>query len=186
MNQPPEKERRSMLRWQSNKFVPTSSNKSLLTNKAMRKLIWVLLLCFFAESARAQKPIFLRLYNSSGKKIDRGELFQMSDTSITLTRKNIFTETPITKVELIKSKRTTGHRILITSLSVVGVAAIVAGKIYSLSQPTYGYRDFSNKGGKSNKLTRVPRRPRPLKKYEVKGDTEHWAKQRELLTRLML
>ena len=100
----------------------------------MKSIIGLVLLLLLFQSVNPQKPAFFRVYNANGKKLNKGELFQLSDTSITLTRKNIFVETPVSQIEVIKSKRTTGHRILITTLSIAG-AGVFFGSRCLWSQP---------------------------------------------------
>ena len=147
----------------------------------MKRLLNLVFLFLFLQSGHSQKPTFLRLYDVHGKKIDRGELFETTDTSLVLTRKNIFTETPVTKVNVIKSKRTTGHRILITTLKITGAAIFLVAAVYSLSQPRYGYRPIDNNKPKSKTSRQIMKIPKAEKKYEINQDAEKWKKQRALL-----
>jgi hypothetical protein len=148
----------------------------------MKMILHLVFLFSFLQSNFAQKPTFLRLYDSHGKKIDRGELFETTDTSLVLTRQNIFTETPVTKVNIIKSKRTTGHRILITTLKITGAAIFLVAAVYSLSQPRYGYRTIDNNKPKSKTPRQIMKTPKAEKKYEINQDAEKWEKQRVLLS----
>ena len=152
----------------------------------MKRAICLLFLFVTLHFVNAQKPTFLRVYNAHGKKINKGTIFETTDTSITLTKKNIFTETTIAQIDVIKSKRTTGHRILITTLSVAGIAVLLAGAVYSLSRP-HGYY-HTNTGKQQNKKDPMRLRlkpPRPLKKYQVSNDTNNWREQRILLNQLL-
>ncbi len=150
----------------------------------MKSIISLLILLFLLQSAPAQKTNFFRVYNLQGKKVNKGAIFQLSDTSITLTRKNIFTETPVAQIKVIKSKITTGHRIMVTTLSVVGVAVLFVGAIYNLAQSD-GSDNTGNKSGSNNK-TRMGKPPRPQKKYRVNGDTGMWKEQRKVLQQQLL
>ena len=150
----------------------------------MKITISLLLLFFSAQFTEAQEPAFFRVYNTHGKKVNKGSVFELSDTSLTLTRKNIFVETTVPEIDIIKSKRTTGHRIMITTLKVVGVAFFLAATAFSLSGD--GPRNGTiNSGGKkkshdgNSKPSEKP--PRPPKKYKVNADVEKWQEQRKLL-----
>jgi hypothetical protein len=151
----------------------------------MKRAICLLFLFVTLHFVNAQKPTFLRVYNAHGKKINKGTIFETTDTSITLTRKNIFTETPIVQIDVIKSKRTTGHRILITTLSVAGIAVLLAGAVHSLSRPHGYYRTNTGNQVKKDPMGLRSKPPRPLKKYQVSNDTNTWRKQRILLNQLL-
>lgn len=151
----------------------------------MKKIIF-LFLFFLFTSADAQKANFFRVYNLKGKKINKGEIFQLSDTSVTLTRRNMFVETPISQIDVIKSKRTTGHRLLKTTLHVVGAAVFLVATAYALAHDgsRNGYiNNGTNKqqtGSGKGKTLRY-KTPRPQKKYKVHGDIEKWQDQKKLL-----
>ena len=149
----------------------------------MKKILSFLLLFFLFASADAQKANFFRVYNLKGKKINKGEIFQLSDTSIILTRRNMFVETPISQIDVIKSKRTTGHRVLKTTLVVVVAVVVLAGYVAALARtgPRYGNTpDFDS--FKHEKLRSPRQKPtRPQKKYKVNSDAKKWQEQRKLL-----
>jgi len=149
------------------------------------KTIIVLLLLFLVQSADAQKPAFFRVYNSEGKKVNKGALFEFSDTSVTLTRRNQFVETHLSQIDVIKSKRTTGHRVMKTTLVVVGAAVFLVATVYALahSGSRYGTIDPGGAGKSKPGGLQHPRGkpPRPQKKYKVNSDVEKWQEQRKLL-----
>jgi hypothetical protein len=151
----------------------------------MKRFLNLVFLFLLLQLNHAQKPTFLRLYDSHGKKINRGELFETTDTSLVLTRKNIFTETPVTKINVIKSKRTTSHRILITALKIAGAAIFLVATVYNLSRPGYSYSTIDNNNkSKSQSPKKIMRTPKAEKKYEINQDAEKWKKQRALLNGL--
>lgn len=156
----------------------------------MRTLI-ILFLLFLAQSLQAQKPDFFRVYDSHGKKVAKGIIFTYSDTSLTLTRRNRFIETPLSQIDLIKSKRTTGHRIAMTTLSVAGVVFIVAGTLFTLNNGGYRngtigrsprrIRRNANPPNTQNPRSPLEKIPKQKKKYEVNGDAEKWKETRKFL-----
>jgi hypothetical protein len=150
-----------------------------------------LLLFFLFESAAAQNSDFFRVYDSRGKKVARGIIFTYSDTSLTLTRRNRFFEIPISQIDVIKSKRTTGHRIAMTTLTVAGVAFIVAGTLFILNNGGYRNGTLSpgpgrirrNRDKPGNEKIKSPleKIPKPQKKYKVNADAEKWKETRKAL-----
>lgn len=151
------------------------------------KRFFYLLLIFPLAFANAQQATFLRVYNTKGEKINRGYLFQLTDTSITLTRKReIFTETPVSEINFIKSKRTTGHRILVTTASVVGVVAIVVVIVWA-NKNGHGSRPgfFNSSRRKKNESVKPVPPPKPFKRYEVGGNTQTWEQQKGRLALLL-
>jgi hypothetical protein len=155
------------------------------------KTIIGLLLFFLVQSADAQKPAFFRIYDANGKKVNKGNIYGLSDTSLTLTRRNLFVETPISQIHVIKSKRTTGHRVMMTALTVVGVGVILVGTVYSLSHRGQRNCFINSRPGKTRKIADKPTNekvisplkkiPKPQKKYKVNADVEKWQEQRKLL-----
>jgi hypothetical protein len=154
----------------------------------MRKLLFVLLL-LLSPSLYAQKPAFFRVYDSRGKKVAKGNIFTYSDTSLTLTRKNRFIEIPLSQIHVIKYKRTTGHRVAMTTLTVAGIGFIAVATLFTLNNG--GYRNVSlgprtrttrndAAPADSQKLeTPLEKPPRPAKKYKVKGDAKKWEETRK-------
>lgn len=150
----------------------------------MKKAVIVLSLLFFtAQFPNAQQTPFLRLYNSSGKKISKGHLFDTTDISLILskgTKGKKYVEIPVTKIDLIKTKRSTANRVLITTLKVIGVGVVVVAVLYSTRQNGLHGRKYSNK----NEMHEILK-PKPLKRYEINNDLETWKEQRIFLNRLL-
>ena len=155
------------------------------------KTIIVLLLLLLIQTAEAQKTPFFRVYNAHGKKVARGNIFELSDSSVTLTRRNRFVETPLSQIDVIKANRTTGHRVMMTTLSVVGIGLLFVGTVYSLSTGRPGGGNFNPRPRKSRNNDVAPshekdrspmeKPPKPIKKYEVNADAEKWQEQKKLL-----
>ena len=65
--------------------------------------------------ANSQKTIFLRVYDETGKKIQKGSLRSVSDSSLTIESGGKITEVPASKISVIKVKRSFGHTVAISS-----------------------------------------------------------------------
>lgn len=82
----------------------------------MNQIIWLLLLIVMCSSSvLAQKKTFLRFYDAFGHKFEKGYLVGSTDSSIVVYRDSITLEIPISKIYTIKTRRSVGHNILISS-----------------------------------------------------------------------
>lgn len=66
-------------------------------------------------AANSQKTIFLRVFDETGKKIQNGFLRSVSDSSLTIQNGEKITEVPVSKISVIKVKRSFGHTVVISS-----------------------------------------------------------------------
>ena len=156
----------------------------------MKRGIACLFLLFSSiQFVNAQRTPFMRVYNSSGKKLSKGFLFDSTDTSLILSKGNSgkkFMETPVTNIELIKTKRTISRRIVNTTLSVVGFVVVITATIASSGQNGRNYnRSGRNNSDRNSEPDKISTPPKPLNRYVVKSDPETWQKQRVLLHRLL-
>ena len=65
--------------------------------------------------ANSQKTIFLRVFDETGKKIQKGFLRSVSDSSLTIQNGEKITEVPLSKISVIKVKRSFGHTVAVSS-----------------------------------------------------------------------
>ncbi len=82
----------------------------------MKYFITICTCLTIALSTNSQKTIFIRVFDESGKKIDKGFLIQVSDSSLTIRNGEKKQEIPISKISAIKIKRSFGHTVVISSL----------------------------------------------------------------------
>lgn len=92
----------------------------------MKRLFTILSLVLIYYNVCAQKTLFVRIYDLNGKKINKGHVLAITDTSLLLNTKgghkiNI----PINSFTTIKTKRSAGHNLLIGSLALMVPLAIV-------------------------------------------------------------
>jgi hypothetical protein len=99
--------------------------------------------------ANAQKKIFLRFYDFSGYKFEKGRLVTSTDSSIVVSRDTLLIEIPISKIYSIKTKRSYGHNALVSSFALAGTGGIIG---YAVGEPKsnvkdkYLFGDFESKG----------------------------------------
>lgn len=87
-----------------------------------------LLFCFniTAQELPKKSQFFVRVYDSSGEKIEKGKMLEITDTALILKKGNKSIQIPLSNISYIKSKRTNGHNVLIGAIggSVLGVAVV--------------------------------------------------------------
>lgn len=91
--------------------------------------IWLLaILVALGCRAFAQKSLFIRVYDSKGKRFTRGQVFSVTDSSLLLVGKDSPSTIPLSKIGFIKTKRSAGHNILVGAIS-VGIPLAILGAI---------------------------------------------------------
>ncbi len=90
----------------------------------MVKIFITLLFFSVILNANSQKKTFLRIYDSSGKKIAKGFFGGVSDSTITVFKDRQPMQIAISQIGNIKTKRSIGHSILVTGVVfTIGTAA---------------------------------------------------------------
>ncbi|WP_274475194.1 hypothetical protein [Mangrovimonas aestuarii] len=79
--------------------------------------LFTLIALFFCTSLFAQETskddVFLRMYDLDGNKIAKGYLVSVHDTIVALEYKKELIKIPISKIDMIKTRRSPGHSALI-------------------------------------------------------------------------
>lgn len=92
------------------------------------KILSFLLLILLSYKVNAQKSIFVRVYDLTGKKINKGHVITATDTSLQLEGKSTPVDIPVRRIGFIKTKHSMGNNLLIgsvigaTTLAILGVA----------------------------------------------------------------
>jgi len=81
----------------------------------MKYIITICALLALTLVANSQKTIFLRVFDETGKKIQKGFLRSVSDSSLTIQNGEKITEVPVSNISVIKVKRSFGHTVAISS-----------------------------------------------------------------------
>jgi uncharacterized membrane protein (DUF485 family) len=154
-------------------------------NMFMKRAIACLLLLFFLlPLLHAQQKVFLRIYNTDGKKISKGYLSATTDSSIILLNGNSREEVSVARIGDIKSHHLS-NRILKRSVEVVILTVIIAVVIIYLIMVITDRHHFRNYGNSGNSGPGVSKHVRPLEKYTVNGSQVNWKIQRLLLDGLL-
>src|SRR5262245_26162965 len=90
--------------------------------------------------AHSQKNMFLRVFDESGKKANKGFLAAVSDSSLTIENHGKMIEIPVSKMSVIKGKRSFGHTVLVSSGMGAATFAI-AGVVTADPDEWFGYTE---------------------------------------------
>lgn len=75
-------------------------------------LVFLVSSSFHAYAQPVKNPTFVRIYNMEGKKINKGTIYSISESSLQLTTKKGITEINLIDIGLIKTKHSEGNNIL--------------------------------------------------------------------------
>lgn len=89
-------------------------------------------------SSDAQKKRFLRFYDFSGYKFEKGRVERTTDSSIVVSRDTLLIEIPISKIYSIKTKRSYGHNALVSSFALAATGGIIG---YAVGEPKSNVKD---------------------------------------------
>jgi hypothetical protein len=87
------------------------------------RLLIILLLCHCIPSFVPAQKVFLRIYDSTGKCIYRGRMLDSTDSSLVMLRRARIAELHYREIGYIRTERSFGHRLLISSAVIIPVTA---------------------------------------------------------------
>jgi len=89
------------------------------------KKVFVILSFFIGNMLSAQSHMFLRVFNETGKKIHKGYLRAITDSTLTISLRHTTYEIPVHRISTVKLRRSFGHTVIMTSLISAGSFAIL-------------------------------------------------------------
>jgi len=110
-----------------------------------RYFIFLLLLVLVCTVVYSQKRTFLRIYSITGSKFQKGYLAGTTDSSINIYKHGNTLEVPASGIGFIKTKRSSGHTILLTELAIaipialLGVAVGAANEVTIAGVGLFGF-----------------------------------------------
>ncbi|WP_298237848.1 hypothetical protein [uncultured Algibacter sp.] len=101
--------------------------------KQLNNRITIISLCFamlcvslmYSQNKVSNNPPFVRVYNIEGKKIAKGKIVFLSDSTLGLKKSNKLKEVPVKQIGKIKTKHSGGHNVLMGSLFGASFGAIL-------------------------------------------------------------
>ncbi|MBT8276807.1 MAG: hypothetical protein KJO39_11725 [Bacteroidia bacterium] len=88
-----------------------------------------------AQQTEERSDVFVRVFDMQGKKIEKGKIITISDTSLELFRKRESTTIDVRSIGFIKTKRSIGHNFLVGAVAgtLLGIATVTIDEDYSWS-----------------------------------------------------
>jgi hypothetical protein len=115
--------------------------------KPLLLAIFMLLSFQFCAQEKAYKDLpFVRVFDLEGKKIQKGRVWKVTDTSLVLISKKERKEIPAKQIGTIKTKRSTGSYVLIGAM-VGGAAMAIAGVTTAEPDSWWGYTEAEGAAG---------------------------------------
>jgi hypothetical protein len=105
----------------------------------MMKILTLLFLMSLGHASFAQKSMFVRVYDLSGKKIHKGRVFKVTDSTLQLVGKTMPVTIPVQSVGFIKTKRSAGNNVLVGSIIGVSSIAILGAASAEPDAEWFGY-----------------------------------------------
>ncbi len=133
-----------------------------------------------AQNGFENTNVFVRVYDLQGKKINKGKILSISETSLQLNRKG---EIPVGSIGLIKMRRSIGHNILVGAsigATITGLLVAVLGDNGDVG--AVGLIAIATVGGAaSGALDGIDFLSKKPKSYEINGDKVKWKEFKEMI-----
>jgi hypothetical protein len=99
---------------------------------------------FYAQNDSLNTKIFIRVYDSQGKKIDKGKIIDITETLLEINGKRGYTSFPVESIGIIKTKRAVGNN-MIVGTTIGAFTGIVIG--YASGSKDPGWFEYSKSDG---------------------------------------
>ena len=158
----------------------------------MKNLIFAitLLLSFniYAQEKFDKANIFVRVYNLQGKKIGKGKILSISETSLQLNRNRKSVKIPVRSIGSIKTKHSAGNNVLVgaatgaTTMAILGTATADPGAGILAYTAGEGAAAGALLGGTAGAaIGGITILFKNSKSYEINGDMEKWKAFKEMI-----
>ncbi|NEW78161.1 MAG: hypothetical protein GZ086_01800 [Gelidibacter sp.] len=158
----------------------------------MKNLIFAITLILsiniYSQNRFEKTKAFVRVYDLQGKKIGKGKILSISDTSLQLNRKVASAEIPVNSIGSIKTKRSAGHNVLkgavigASTMAILGAATANPDDwflAYSAGEGVAVGAVFGGAGGAA--IGGITILFKNSKSYEINGDLKKWKAFNEII-----
>jgi hypothetical protein len=158
----------------------------------MKNLIFaitlILSISVYAQNEFENTNVFVRVYDLQGKKISKGKILSISETSLQLNRKVASVKIPVSSIGSIKTKRSAGHNVLVgtaigaTSMAIVGAASADTDAVFLGGTKVDGAVGGAILGGTAGAVIGgITILFKNSKSYEINGDKGKWKAFKEMI-----
>ncbi|PIB38541.1 hypothetical protein [Maribacter sp. 4G9] len=151
-------------------------------------LTLILCLNIAAQNSIKAKNGFVRVYNVQGKKIGKGKILNISETSLQLIRHGETTSFTVNEIGKVKTKRSGGNNVLVGALSgavtfaIIGVASNDPdSQILRLSNGEAAVAGAFVGGTLGTGIGVISLLFKNSKTFEINGDIEKWNVFKEMI-----
>ena len=100
-------------------------------------ILFLLSYAITAQNTKSSKQLFVRVYDLNGHKIEKGKVIFVNDTLLVLNKPKRVVKLNVSRIGKIKTKRSTGHNVLVGS-AVGGVTLAIVGAVTSKEETKTG------------------------------------------------
>ena len=165
------------------------------TIKQQVKSVMLILALLFSINVIAQKEVkkndmFVRVYNLEGKKINKGIVFTVTDTTLQLKRNGRHENILFSSIGLIKTKHSEGHNVLMGSVIGASSMALLGAASADPDAMIFGYSagEGAAAGGVLGGISGaaiggITILFKNSKSYLINGDLSKWKAFQEMITK---
>lgn len=143
-----------------------------------------------AQNEFENTNIFVRVYDLDGKKIGKGKILSISETSLHLSRKGESVKVKVNGIGSIKTKHSAGNNVLVgavtgaTTMAILGAATADPGDLifgYTAGEGAAAGAFLGGTAGAAIGIITILFKN--SKSYEINGDIEKWKAFKEMIIR---
>lgn len=147
----------------------------------MKKLLSLCLLMMVCCPLAAQSKLFVRVYDLEYKKINKGFVFALNDSTLILEKDTKLLDIPVKKIGMIKTKRSMGNNVLIGTL--IGTTVFAAAGAATADPDAFIFDYTPAEGALMGTLIGAPAGAfagavsaafKKSKTFTIDGDLEKW------------
>ena len=140
-----------------------------------------------AQNEFENTNVFIRVYDVQGKKISKGKIFSISETTLELNRKGESMKIPVSNIGSIKTKHSSGNNILVGAATGVATMAILGAATaddsgilgYTAGEGAIGGAVFGGIAGTA--IGGITALFKNSKSYEINGNSVRWKEFKEVI-----
>ena len=119
-----------------NELLGLSYKKTITMKNLLFAITLLLCLNITAQELPKKSKFFVRVYNNEGKKIAKGKILKITDSTLVLKKGRSSIKVASNEISYLKTKRSNYHNALLGAVGGVGLALATSNSESTLSTPT--------------------------------------------------